>query len=215
MIRVLIADDHARFRSLLADHLVANGFDVCAHAPSGTVAVELAGTHRPDVCLLDVHMPGDGIAAARRIVAMLPETRVLMVTVSADSDDVLDALEAGAHGYVLKDADFDDISRAVREVAGGAVVVAPTVTATLVDEIRRVRFRRLRTDDGLSVQLTEREWRILELLNEERPTNDIAAELFVAPVTVRSHIAALVRKVGVRDRDAAVALYRRQRAVSL
>ena len=215
MIRVLIADDHARFRSLLAEHLASDGFDVCAQAPSATVAVELAVAHTPDVCLLDVHMPGDGVAAARHIAEKLPNTRVLMVTVSADSDDVLDALEAGAHGYVLKDSAFDDISRAVREVADGAIVVAPGVTPALVEEIRRVRTRRLRTDDGLSVQLTEREWCILELLHEERPTNDIAAQLYVAPVTVRSHIAALVRKVGVRDRDAAVALYRRQRAVSL
>jgi DNA-binding NarL/FixJ family response regulator len=148
----------------------------------------------------------------RRIAATLPTTRILMLTVSAEPDDVLDALQAGADGYILKGAAPDEISEAVRAVCEGATVIAPTVTPALVREIRRSRNRRLRIRSGASVQLTEREWAILELLDEGRTTSGVAAALFVAPVTIRTHIAAVVRKLEVRDRDEALAVFQRQRA---
>jgi DNA-binding NarL/FixJ family response regulator len=157
-------------------------------------------------------MPGDGIAAARRIAATLPDTRILMLTVSVEADDVLDALQAGADGYILKGVAPDEISDAVRAVFDGEAVIAPPVTPALVQEVRRSRTRRLRIASGASVRLTEREWEILQLLDEGRPTSKIAAALFVAPVTIRSHIAALVRKLEVRDRDEALAIFQRQRA---
>jgi DNA-binding NarL/FixJ family response regulator len=209
---VLIADDHAPFRAMVAETLEAAGFVVCAQAATGDAAVLLAAEHEPDVCLLDIRMPGDGIAAARRIAATLPTTRILMLTVSAEPDDVLDALQAGADGYILKGAAPDEISEAVRAVCEGATVIAPTVTPALVREIRRSRNRRLRIRSGASVQLTEREWAILELLDEGRTTSGVAAALFVAPVTIRTHIAAVVRKLEVRDRDEALAVFQRQRA---
>ena len=105
-IRVLIADDHAQFRAMVAEVLEEAGFEVCAQAATGDRAIELAVEYEPDVALLDIRMPGDGIAAARRIAAERPETGILMLTVSADSDDVLDALQAGARGYVLKGASY-------------------------------------------------------------------------------------------------------------
>lgn len=210
-ISVLIADDHAQFRAMVAETLEAAGFSVCAQAATGDAAVLLAAEHEPDVCLLDIRMPGDGISAARRISATLPDTRILMLTVSAESDDVLDALQAGADGYILKGVAPDEISTAVRAVFEGKVVIAPPVTPALVHEIRRSRTRRLRTASGTSVQLTEREWEILQLLDEGRTTRDIAAALFVAAVTIRTHIAALVRKLEVEDRDEALAVFQRQR----
>jgi DNA-binding NarL/FixJ family response regulator len=211
-IRVLIADDHAQFRAMVAETLDAAGFDVVAQAATGDTAIALAAEHQPDVCLLDIRMPGDGIAAARRIAATVPDTRILMLTVSAESDDVLDALQAGADGYILKGAEPDDISDAVRAVFDGESVIAPLVTPALVREIRRSRYRRLRIASGTSVQMTEREWEILQLLSEGRKTSEIAAALFVAPVTIRTHIAAIVRKLEVRDREAALAIFRRQSA---
>lgn len=209
---VLIADDHAKFRAMVAETLEAAGFTVCAQAATADAAVLLAAEHEPDVCLLDIRMPGDGIAAARRIAATLPDTRILMLTVSAESDDVLDALQAGADGYLLKGAAPDEIAKAVRAVCEGETVIAPTVAPALVREIRRSRNRRLRIASGASVQLTEREWAILELLDAGRTTSAVAAALFVAPVTVRTHIAAVVRKLEVSDRDEALAVFQRQRA---
>jgi len=211
-ITVLIADDHAQMRAMVAETLEAAGFEVRAQAANADAAVTLASEHHPDVCLLDIRMPGDGIAAARRIAAALPDTRILMLTVSAESDDVLDAVQAGADGYILKGSSPDDMVEAVRAVYAGEIVIAPSVTPALVDEIRRSRSRRLRTPSGVSVRMTEREWEILQLLDQGKTTGEIAATLFVAAVTIRTHIAAIVRKLEVGDRDAALEVFRRQRA---
>ena len=211
-ITVLIADDHAHMREMVAETLEAAGFEVCAQAASAESAIALASEHTPDVCLLDIRMPGDGIAAARRIAATLPDTRILMLTVSAESDDVLDAVQAGADGYILKGASPDEISDAVRAVYAGEIVLAASVTPALVDEIRRSRSRRLRTPAGTSVRMTEREWEILQLLDDGKTTGEVAAATFVAPVTIRTHIAAIVRKLDVGDRDEALEVFRRQRA---
>jgi DNA-binding NarL/FixJ family response regulator len=209
--RVLIADDHAQHRAVVAETLEAEGFVVCAQAANAESAVAAAIEHAPDVCLLDIRMPGDGIAAARRIAATLPDVRILMLTVSAEPDDVLDALQAGADGYILKGAEPDDLAASVRAVFEGETVIAPPVTPALVQEIRRSRNRQLRTDSSASVQLTEREWEILALLDEGHTTSAVAAALFVAPVTIRTHIAAIVRKLGVEDRDAALKVFQRRR----
>jgi DNA-binding NarL/FixJ family response regulator len=210
-IRVLIADDHAHFRALIAETIEEAGMTVCAQAATAATATQLALEHRPDVCLLDIRMPGDGITAARRIAATLQDVRILMLTVSAESDDVLDALQAGADGYILKDTPTEDIPNAIRAVLDGEVVIARTVTPALVDEIRRSRERRLRTTTGASVQLTEREWEILQLMDGGGTTSSIATSLYVAPVTIRSHIAALMHKLEVRHRNDALVLYRQQR----
>ncbi len=207
-ISVLIADDHAPFRALVAETVAAAGFRVCGEAATAESALEVAARERPDVCLLDIRMPGDGVLAARRIAAALPETRVLMLTVSAESGDVLDALQAGATGYILKGTSLEGIVDAIRSVSAGDTIVAPAVTPALVDEIRRARARYVRTVSGTSVQLTEREWRVLEHLDRGDTAVDIARELYVAPVTVRTHIAALVKKLGAEDRRQAIALYR-------
>ncbi len=207
-IRVLLADDHAQFRAMVAELLEEAGLDVCAQAATGDAAVAQAVEHRPDVALLDIRMPGDGIAAARRIAAALPQVRMLMLTVSAHSDDVLDALQAGAQGYVLKGDAPDAIADAVRAVYSGAAVIAPAVAPALVEEVRRSRERHIRLGAGKSVHLTEREWKILQLLDQGESTTAIASALFVAAVTVRSHISALNRKLEVRDRADAVKLFR-------
>ena len=211
-ISVLIADDHAPFRALVAETVHEAGMEVCGHAATAQAAVDLAVRERPDICLVDIRMPGDGVLAARRIVAALPETRVLMLTVSAESDDVLDALQAGATGYLVKGRALEGVVDAIRAVVAGDAIVTPAITRALVDEIRRTRARHVRTARGSSVQLTEREWRVLELLDDGSTTVEIARELYVAPVTVRTHIAAVVRKLEAQDRREALALYRGQRA---
>lgn len=213
-VRVLVADDHARFRAMVVEILEAAGLVVCAQAATGDAAVALALAHRPDVALVDIRMPGDGITAARRISAALPDTRVLMLTVSADADDVLDALQAGADGYVLKGAAPETIPDAVIAVHNGEAVLTPAVAPAVVQEVRRARDRHMRSAAGTSVQLTDREWTILQLLDRGEPTSTIAETLFVAPVTVRTHIAALTKKLQVAGRDEALALYRDQRGAA-
>lgn len=214
-IRVLIADDHAQLRSIVGELLTDAGFDVVAQGATADAAVALALEHKPDVSLLDIRMPGDGISAARRIAAELPGARILMLTVSADSDDVLDALQAGAQGYILKGTSPEGIVDAVRAVYEGSGVIAPAVAPTVLQEIRRSRDRHLRTHDGGSVQLTEREWDILNALDRGDSTSQIAESLFVAQVTVRSHINALTKKLQVSDREEAVALFRNRRPASV
>ena len=214
-IRVLIADDHAQLRSIVGELLTDAGFDVVAQGATADAAVALALEHKPDVSLLDIRMPGDGISAARRIAAELPGARILMLTVSADSDDVLDALQAGAQGYILKGTSPEGIVDAVRAVYEGSGVIAPAVAPAVLQEIRRSRDRHLRTPDGGSVQLTEREWDILNALDRGDSTSQIAESLFVAEVTVRSHINALTKKLQVSDREEAVALFRSRRPASV
>ena len=125
---------------------------------------------------------------------------------------MLDALQAGAQGYVLKGASPDEIVEAIRAVHAGEAVLAPAIATAVVKEIRRTRVRHIRIAAGRSVELTEREWRILQLLDEGQSTTTIASALFVAPVTIRSHILALKRKLEVRNRAEAIALFRSQRA---
>jgi DNA-binding NarL/FixJ family response regulator len=212
--RVLIADDHARFRAMIADLLADDGFEVCGQAATADDAVEAVENAWPDVVLLDIRMPGNGIAAARRIAVQHPSVRILMLTVSDVSDDVLDALQAGAHGYLLKGAPPEEIVAAVAAVHEGATIIAPPVAPILIEEIRRARDRHLRTPTGTSVQLTDREWHILEALDRGESTSEIADEMFVAPVTIRSHIAAIARKLEVSNRREAVALFCAQRPLA-
>ena len=210
-IRVLIADDHANLRFMVGELLTDAGFDVVAQAASADAAVAAAIEHKPDVSLLDIRMPGDGITAARRIAAELPNARILMLTVSGESDDVLDALQAGAQGYILKGTSPEGIVDAVRAVHEGSGVIAPAVAPAVLQEIRRSRDRHLRLPDGNSVQLTEREWDILNALDRGDSTAQIADAMFVAQVTVRSHINALTKKLQVNDRQGAVDLFRSRR----
>jgi DNA-binding NarL/FixJ family response regulator len=197
---VLVADDHLPTRALVRPALERGGFVVCSEAASAAAAVALAATHQPDVCLLDINMPGNGIAAAARIAEKVPSAAVVMLTVSRDDADLLDALKAGARGYLLKDVDHARIPAALRQVLAGEAPMAGTLVARLVQEFRRREERRVCTPDG-EVRLSDREWEVLELLQQHRTTAQIARELYVAPVTVRTHVAAILRNLRVGSRE--------------
>ena len=208
VVRVLIADDHARTRGLLRCALERDGeFEVCAEAPDAESAVVEAERSSPDVCLLDINMPGSGIAAASRIRASVPGAAIVMLTVSRQDEDLFDALRAGAAGYLLKGLDEDQISDAVRRVLNGEAALPGSLVARLVEEFRDREDRRLSLPDGLSARLTGREWDVLELMRKGARTSDIAARLFVSSTTVRSHISTILRKLGVADRQSAVAMF--------
>jgi len=207
-LRVVIADDHVPTRAGVRGALEDGGFIVCAEASSGPAAVRAALEHDPDVCLLDVHMPGgNGIAAAGEIAEALPNTQVVMLTASQDDDDLFDALRAGASGYLLKDTDPDRLPHALRGVLSGEAALPRTLVAKVIEEFRgRGRRRRLPLLRRLNVDLTDREWEVLEQLRDELSTREIAERLQISEVTVRRHVQTVLKKLQVKDRASAVRL---------
>jgi DNA-binding NarL/FixJ family response regulator len=203
-LRVLVAEDQALVRAGLVTILGTDpGLEVVAEAADGARAVELARRTRPDVALVDVRMPVlDGIAATARIVADAPGARVLVLTTFGDDAVVVDALRAGASGFLLKDTRPEDLLAAVHAVAAGEARLDPAVTAAVVAQVRR-RPARL-VDPAVLDRLTDRERDVLRLLARGLSNAEIAGELVVAPGTVKTHVASLLAKLGVRDRVQAV-----------
>ena len=209
-IRVLVADDHVPTRSEIRRALELDPrFTVCGEASDAAAAVELARRRVPHVCVLDINMPGNGIAAAYEITGRLPETRVLMLTVSDDDDDLFAALRAGASGYLLKDSDTDRLPDLVAAVAEGESVLSPGLVARVLDAFRdrSPRRRRILVRDPSAQELTSREWEVLELLRQGLSTRDIGGRLVLSDATVRSHVANILRKLRVPDRESLLDLF--------
>ena len=185
------------------------GFDVCAEADDAHGAVTAVLRERPDLCLLDVNMPGGGIRAAGEIARQLPGCPVVMLTVSRSDTDLFDSLHAGAAGYLLKDTDPERLPHALRGVLAGEAAIPRSLVARVLDEVRtRGRRRRVPQLGARGVELTSREWEVLDLLAQELSTAEIAKRLFVSPVTVRRHISSILDKLRVGDRKSAVRLFR-------
>jgi len=200
---VLVADDHAPTRAGVRDALGDDGFAVVAEAAGADAAVELALRERPDVCLLDIHMPGGGIAAAARITEELPEIVVVMLTVSREDEDLFAALRAGAAGYLLKDMDPARLAPALRGVVAGEAAVPRTLVARVVEEFRSSERRpSLPLVRRRGARLTPRESEVIELLRERLTTAEIAHRLGLSAVTVRRHISSILAKLQVPDRRA-------------
>jgi DNA-binding NarL/FixJ family response regulator len=207
-ITVLVADDHARTRALVRLALEHNGeFRVCAEAHDAPTAVAAALVDQPNVCLLDINMPGSGIAAAARITAALPETAVVMLTVSRQDDDLFDALRAGASGYLLKGMDEEALGAALHQVLKGESPLPGSLVARLVEEFRDREHRRVAVPQAAAARLTGREWDVLELMRTGASTGEISQRLFISPTTVRSHVSTILKKLGVPDREAAVKMF--------
>jgi DNA-binding NarL/FixJ family response regulator len=205
--RVLIADDQPAFVAGVRLALEEAGIEVCAEADDAPAAVKAAVRERPDICLLDIHMPGNGIKAAAEIASLLPKTAVVMLTVSRNDSDLFAALQAGASGYLLKDLEARELTDALRGVAAGQAVLSPSLTSRVIEAFRERSQRpwwQILRDSG--VRLTSREWEVLELLKEGFTTRQIAERLVLSQATVRTHISAILRKLDVGDREAAVRL---------
>src|SRR3954463_14689592 len=199
-IRVLIADDHPPTRTGVRMSLERDGeFQVCAETATAAGAVEEAERHRPDVALIDIHMPGDGIVAARTISANVAETAIVMLTVSRDDEDLFAALRAGARGYLLKDIDPDRLPYALAGVLAGGAALPRGLVARLMDEFR-TRDNSRRRQDGPLAKLTDREWDVLRLMQQGASTAEMAQQLFVSAVTIRTHVSAILRKLHVTSR---------------
>lgn len=206
-LRVVIADDHPPQRLGVKAALTAGDFDVVGEAGDAATAFELAKQHRPDVALLDIHMPGNGIAAAARIVEHVPETAVVMLTVSRNDEDLFDALRVGAQGYLLKDIDPDELPQALRGVLAGEAAIPRSLVTRLMEEFRAPsRKRKLPIMDRKGVELTSKEWQVLDLMRDGNSTAEMAERLFVSPVTIRSHVSQILKKLKVKSRDEALAL---------
>jgi DNA-binding NarL/FixJ family response regulator len=208
-IRVVVADDHAPTRALVGNALRANGFRVVGEASDAAGAVSAVMKTAPHLALLDIRMPGNGISAAAAIAEQRPETSIVMLTVSQDDDDLFGAIQAGASGYLLKGLDPERLPQALHAVLAGEASLPGTLVARLVTEFRARGRRRFLGGTGRSGErLTDREWEVLELVGEGLTTAQIAERLFIAKVTVRSHVSAILRKLRVPDRDAAARLVR-------
>jgi len=206
-ISVLLADDHAAVRAGIRLALAGEGFTVVAEAADGPEAVAMALEAKPDIALLDVNMPGSGIKAAEEIVQALPTTTVVMLTVSRDDDDLFAALRAGASGYLLKDTDPERLPFALRGVLEGEAALPRGLVARLIEEFRtRGKRRRLPLMRQRGVELTEREWEVLEFLHDGLSTAEIADRLSISPVTVRRHVSEILKKLRVTSREEAVKL---------
>ncbi len=206
-LRVLIADDHPYTRAGVRMALEQDGFVVCAEVDNAPDAVRQATATHPDVALLDIQMPGNGITAAGQITVLLPQVAVVMLTVSQADRDLFAALRAGARGYLLKDIEPSRLPQALRGVLAGEAALPRTLAARLMEEFRvREAQPRRRLLGRRRVQLSDREWETLELLHEGLSTKQIAERLYVTPATVRSHVSALLRKLHVSSRSEAVGL---------
>jgi DNA-binding NarL/FixJ family response regulator len=204
-LRVLIADDHPLFRDGLRMLLATtNDLEVVGEARSGEEAVEMAtsATAQPDVVLMDLKLPGcNGIEATRRILSAAPGVYVLMVTMFEDEASVFAAMRAGARGYVLKDADQEDVLRAIRSVGRGDAIFSPAVATRVLDSFAAVQQAVPRE---LFPMLTEREREILAALARGASNAEIARELDLTPKTVRNYVSAVLAKLQVVDRTEAV-----------
>ncbi|MFF5225316.1 response regulator [Dactylosporangium sp. NPDC000521] len=196
-IRLLIVDDHPIVRDGLRGAFTGTAeFEVVGVAGDGAAAVERAVELRPDVVLMDLRMPVvDGAEAIRRLRQRAPQVRVLVLTTFDTDHDVLPAIEAGATGYLLKDAPVEDLLRAVRSAARGESVLAPAVAGRLMNRVRR----------PVSGTLSQRELQVLKLIADGASNREAAAGLLISEASIKTHLLHIYDKLGVRDRAGAVA----------
>ena len=204
MIRVAVADDHPMFRAGVVMSLrEEKGIDVVGEAADAPSALALARAEMPDVMILDVAMPGGGLTAARQIGAACPATRIVMLTVSEDEDDLLAAVKAGASGYVLKGAGGSELVGVIRSVNAGEVYVAPALAWGMLRELQTPRT-------SPYDELTDREREVLELVAEGLSNQEIGARLGLAEKTIKHYMTNILGKLQVRSRVEAALLVARE-----
>jgi DNA-binding NarL/FixJ family response regulator len=200
---VLVADAQEATRSGVRLNLERGGLVVCAEADTARTALAAASRTVPDVCVIDVQLPGDGIVVAAEISERLPATAVVMLTDSPDPPELFRALGAGARGYLPKSMDPARLSFALKGVLAGEAAIPRLLVARMVEELRG-RRRSPAVLEARGIQLTTREWEILELLTDGSSTDQMAYALSISPVTVRRHVSRLLTKLEAPDRAAAV-----------
>ena len=207
--RVLIGDPDVFAQRAVARVLEQDGrLEVCATGRDAAETIAAAVEHVPDICLLEVAMPGGGLAAAWELTARLPSTHVVMLTSVENENELLEALEIGVSGYLLKAAVLGWLPNALMDVYRGTFAMPRRLTNRLVQQLR-VNEPRRRSVIGLGTRLTSREWEVLNLIASGLSTRQVAEQLTLSPTAIRVHIAAVVRKLGVESRAAAIELFTR------
>jgi DNA-binding NarL/FixJ family response regulator len=202
-LRILIADDHPLFRKGMRTLLTATSdIEVVAEATTGQEAIEFADALQPDVILMDLQMPGiNGIEATRQVLHNSPHIRILVVTLFEDDASVFTALRAGARGYILKDAQEEEIVRAIRAVGSGEAIFSPAIATRLIDFFAT---RRSGVPKEIFPTLTEREREILQLIARGSTNSDIAKQLGLSVKTVNNYVSNIFSKLQVVDRAQAI-----------
>jgi len=205
-IRVLIVDDHALFRRGLVQVLLfEDGIEVVGEGEDGDDAVRKAEELVPDVVLMDVRMPRvSGIEATRRLSEMLPTTKILMLTVSDEEDDLYEAIKAGATGYLLKEISIEEVADAVRAVVQGQTLISPSMASKLIVEFNNLARRADERQSVPAPKLTDRELEVLKLVARGLTNRDIADVLFISENTVKNHVRNILEKLHLHSRMEAV-----------
>ncbi len=203
---IVLIDDEPVTRTAIRRLLEGAGFEVRAEAADADAAIEVSIRERPQICLVDLFMPGGGIRVVREISRRLPQALVVVLTASTDRDDLVDAIRAGAAGFLVKSMNPDRIAPALRGVLAGEAAIPRFLVAELVRELQTLGRKRVIAGRNGRADLTSREWEILGLMCDGLNGPSIADRLYISPVTVRRHSAEAVRKLGVRNRQEAVAL---------
>ena len=199
-VRVLVVDDHDLFRTGLKTLLEEQGVNVVGEAPNGQTAIRLASELAPDVIIMDLNMPGlTGVETTRKLTGIAPLTRVVVLTISADDDDVMDAVMAGACGYLLKDASIQELIIGIRAAAAGESLISPQIAAKV---LRRLRSQSSSVDaaETIRAELSDREIEVLKLIANGKDNAQIARELFISPKTVKNHISNILMKLQIDNR---------------
>ena len=213
--RVLVVDDVDLFRKGLNAALTQAGFDVCGEADNAEEAVTVAETLQPDVVVLDILMPGlSGLDVVEKLIAVAPECRVLLLTASESEEDLLTGIKAGARGYVVKDAPFEDLARSIEDVVDGGAVISTRMTGKLLDVLTGL----LRHQDFMAPRkptLTGREIEVLQHVAAGMTSKQIGHELFISENTVKNHIRNILDKLGLHSRNEAVLFAIRENLIEL
>ena len=199
-LRVLVVDDHDLFRTGLRNLLQEEGVNVVGEAENGEDAIRLASELTPDVIIMDLNMPGaGGVETTRRLSSLAPLSRVVVLTISADDDDVMNAVLAGACGYLLKDSSIQELIAGIRAASEGESLISPQIAAKVLQRLR-AQSKDADAAETIRAELSDRELEVLKLIANGKDNAQIARELFISPKTVKNHISNILMKLQIENR---------------
>jgi DNA-binding NarL/FixJ family response regulator len=199
-LRVLVVDDHDLFRTGLRNLLEEQGVNVVGEAENGETAIRLASDVAPDVVIMDLNMPGvGGVETTRRLSSLAPLSRVVVLTISADDDDVMNAVMAGACGYLLKDSSIQELIAGIKAASEGESLISPQIAAKVLQRLR-AQSKDADAAETIRAELSDRELQVLKLIANGKDNAQIARELFISPKTVKNHISNILMKLQIENR---------------